>query len=250
MRVDRIEIRYVGDEGGIEVYGLGLYNFETGATSGLTRQMRSKLRTVYRDDEVQVTENLNAFPRAYVVPAGRLAPERFTPLSAMLDTPFDPTREVMLERDETRFGGGQIASMETDARTIGGGSRGPTAADPLLIEPGRAVYHANAPAGGFFVHVANYFPGWRARVDGKDADILLANGLFRAVPLPPGDHVVDLWYAPDAVILGIRVTAVAAGIALASLAAAFLLAGRRRPTIVEQRAKRMARRRSPRPRSA
>ena len=40
MRVDRIEIRYLHDQGGIEVYGLGIYNFDTGETSGMTRQMR------------------------------------------------------------------------------------------------------------------------------------------------------------------------------------------------------------------
>ena len=92
------------------------------------------------------------------------------------------------------------------------------------------------------MHVANFFPGWRARVDGKDTDILLANGLFRAVPIPPGEHIVDLWYAPDSIILGIRVTAVAVGIALASLAISLVLARHRRPTVEERRAARLARR--------
>ncbi len=197
---------------------------------------------MYRDDEVQITENLNAFPRAYVVPAGRLPSERFTPLSAMLDTPFDPTREVMLERDETRFGSAQIVSFSPEARAVDSRTRGPIAAEPLLVESGRAVYRANAPGGGFLVHVANFFPGWRARVDGKDTDILLANGLFRAVPLPPGEHIVDFWYAPDSIILGIRVTAVAIGVALASLAVSLALARRRRPTVDERRAARLARR--------
>ena len=242
MRVDRIEIRHVYERGGIEVYGLGLYNFETGETAGLTRQMRSKLRTIYRDNEVRIIENLAPFPRAYVVPNGRQAPEGYTALSAMLDTPFDPTREVMLERTEQRFGDTQVVSSEPDAHALDARTRGPFAAEPLLVESGRAVYRAAAPDGGFLVHVANFFPGWRARVDGKDADILLANGLFRAVPVPPGDHVVDLWYQPEAVSLGIRVTAVAGWLAVASLVASLVAVRRRRLSVAERRAERMARR--------
>ena len=90
------------------------------------------------------------------------------------------------------------------------------------------------------MNVANFFPGWHARVDGKEVDILLANSLFRAVPLPPGDHIVDFWYAPDAIALGIQVTAVAALVALGSLVAAFFGARRRRPTVEERRAARLA----------
>jgi hypothetical protein len=242
MRVDRIEVRYVYDEGGIEVYGLGLYNFATGDTFGLTRQMRSKLRPIYRDNEVQITENLAPFPRAYIVPTGRQAPEGFTPLSAMLDTTFDPTREVMLARDEARFGSAEIVSWDAAALASRSQTRGPVAADPLLVQSGRAVYHASAPDGGFLVNVANFFPGWHARVDGKEVDILLANSLFRAVPLPPGDHIVDFWYAPDAIALGIKVTAVAALVAMASLAAAFFGTRRRPLTVEKRRAARLARR--------
>ena len=97
MRVDRIELRYIHPLGGIEVYGLGLYNFDTGETAGVTQSMRSKLGAAYQDDEIRVSQNSAAFPRAYVVPNARVAPDGSNALSAMLDTPFDPRREVMLE---------------------------------------------------------------------------------------------------------------------------------------------------------
>jgi hypothetical protein len=236
MRVDRIEMRHVHEQGGIELYGLGLYNFETGETAGLTRQMRSKLRTIYRDDEVRITENLAPFPRAYVVPSARFTPEGFTALSAMLDTPFDPTREVMLDRAEASAVSGLAAGRPPDA------TRGPVAAEPVHVESGRVVYRASAPVGGLFVHVANYFPGWRARVDGRDADILLANSLFRAVSLPPGEHLVELWYQPEAVALGMQVTGFAGALTVASLGGWLAASRRKRPTVAERRAARMAKR--------
>ena len=210
MRVDRIELRYVHPLGGIEVYGLGLYNFETGETAGVTQRMRTKLRRIYRDDEIMVMENLASFPRAYVVPSARVAPDGYNALSAMLDTRFDPAREVMLEPGELSISLAAGGSSNPQAR-------GPAPAEALVAETDRVAYRATAPDGGYFVHVANFFPGWRATVDGQETEVLQANSLFRAVPLPPGEHVVELRYEPYAVALGIRVTAAAGLVALATL---------------------------------
>ncbi len=210
MRVDRIELRYLHPLGGIEVYGLGLYNFETGETAGVTQRMRTKLRRIYRDDEIMVIENLASFPRAYVVPSARVAPDGYNALSAMLDTRFDPAREVMLEPGELPISLAAGGSSNPQARGL-------APAEALLAETDRVAYRATAPDGGYFVHVANFFPGWRATVDGQETEVLQANSLFRAVPLPPGEHVVELRYEPYAVALGIRVTAAAGLVALATL---------------------------------
>lgn len=53
-----------------------------------------------------------------------------------------------------------------------------------------------------------WFPGWHARVSGKSAPVLRANGLVQAVPVPKGTHRVHLFYRPPRQRLGVLLTAV------------------------------------------
>jgi uncharacterized membrane protein YfhO len=54
----------------------------------------------------------------------------------------------------------------------------------------------DAPADGYLVLNDPYHPWWRASVDGRDAPILRANVLFRAVPVPAGRHRVEFAFEP------------------------------------------------------
>jgi hypothetical protein len=51
-------------------------------------------------------------------------------------------------------------------------------------------------AAGFLFVAGTWAPGWSARVDGREAPVLPANLAFRAVPVPAGDHVVEMTYSP------------------------------------------------------
>jgi uncharacterized membrane protein YfhO len=62
-------------------------------------------------------------------------------------------------------------------------------------------------------------------VDGTAAPISRANVLFRAIPVPTGEHVVELVYEPTSLRLG---SAISAGSMLVGLAAWWVSARRRR----------------------
>jgi len=59
------------------------------------------------------------------------------------------------------------------------------------------------------------YPGWRAKVDGKEAPISLTRGLLRSVELPPGAHEVVFTFIPLSLYAGLGVSLLAAVFAVA-----------------------------------
>ena len=70
----------------------------------------------------------------------------------------------------------------------------------------------------------NFHPHWRALVDGRAAPLLRANYVWKAVPVPAGEHVVELVYHSPPVA---RARAVSAACAVLVLAGAGLALRRR-----------------------
>jgi len=61
----------------------------------------------------------------------------------------------------------------------------------------RTVLRTHAPGGAGWVVASDIdFPGWRATVDGREVPIRRANGMFRAVHVPTGDHELVFWFDP------------------------------------------------------
>jgi len=65
---------------------------------------------------------------------------------------------------------------------------------------------AALPRSGILVLRDTYDPDWRAEVDGMPAEIVRANGLYRAIGLPPGRHVIRFSYRPRNLIIGLIVS--------------------------------------------
>jgi hypothetical protein len=93
----------------------------------------------------------------------------------------------------------------------------------------RIEVRTRAPRGGVLVLAELQYPGWRAEVDGREADVMTADGFLRAVELPPGARTVELTYRPTNWTLAVVMTVLGV---LAALAGAVLgvLALRRRRT--------------------
>lgn len=63
-------------------------------------------------------------------------------------------------------------------------------------------------AGGLLILSDQYYPGWQARIDGQPTEIVRADTVFRAVCVPPGDHVVHYEYRPLSLLVGVLLSAV------------------------------------------
>lgn len=64
--------------------------------------------------------------------------------------------------------------------------------------PNRLTYHARSAKGGVAVFSEVYFPwGWKATIDGKEAEIGRVNYLLRAMRIPAGSHTIEMRFDPD-----------------------------------------------------
>jgi hypothetical protein len=81
--------------------------------------------------------------------------------------------------------------------------------------PHRIEAVSNSPGVGLAVFSETYFPGWRARVNGRPEDVLIANYILRAVPVPAGNAQIQLVYDPTSFRFGLYIT----GLSLAMMIA-------------------------------
>jgi hypothetical protein len=179
---------------------------------------RTRLEQVYDGPDGRVFSVRDALPRAYVVGSCVEAEDSRSALARFQAEDFDPRSAVILERDQLEDADLACAagegSMDAHARIVDERING------LTVE-------LDAPSAGFLVLNDTWDPGWRASVDGRDAPVLVASSVFRAVPVEAGRHTIDLRYRPRSYELGLWISV--ATVALMLGAFALLALRRRRP---------------------
>ena len=152
----------------------------------------------------------DVMPRAAVVPSARVVPEVDDQVEALFAPGWDSRTTAIVQR-QPEVSGKTGDPVSPFARIV-------------VDSSNRVVIDAGAQAGGgYLVLLDTHSPDWRASVDGRQADMVLANGLFRAVRLAPGHHVVEFVYRPAALIWGLTVSSIAL------MVTAWLLIWPRRP---------------------
>ena len=72
----------------------------------------------------------------------------------------------------------------------------------LKYESRQVEILADSASGGKLILTDNYYPGWKAALDGKPIEIKREQYLFRGVAVPAGRHKVVFRYEPDSVKWG------------------------------------------------
>jgi hypothetical protein len=134
--------------------------------------------------------------RAAVVPEIRVVPDLKQQIDDLFQPGWDSRTTALVER---------LPEAAGDA--------GPPVspfAKFIVDTPNVVVVEAGAAAqGGHLVLLDSYSSDWRVTVDGRRADMVQADGLFRAVRLTSGRHVVKFAYRPTALVWGGAVTGAA-----------------------------------------
>jgi hypothetical protein len=108
------------------------------------------------------------------------------------------------------------------AASAGAPQGGP--AEIVTEEPERVVVRARSTGPGVLVLTDTWFPGWKAKVDGRDVPVEQVNYVLRGVPIGAGTHVVEFTYEP----LSWRIGWITSVLALLGLTAALGVGLRRR----------------------
>lgn len=159
--------------------------------------------TVYRDGSVRVIHNPDSLPRAWIV-HDTVTASSSDALKMLATGKVDPRQTAVLTHAPPPLG---------DASTL-------DRAEITDFAPERIEARTSAESSGLLVLSELAYPAWRAYVDGEPTDILTANGALRSVPIPAGEHTVELRFESTPLTLGITISAIAyVGVALLGLLA-------------------------------
>jgi Bacterial membrane protein YfhO len=169
------------------------------------------LRLVYDGADARVYRVGGALPRAFVVGGQRVVGGGEEALDAVTSAGFDGRRVAVTE--------GRVAGLPVGEGASGGSAR------IVSYAPERVVVRARSAGPGLLVLGDNYYPGWKAFVDGREVPIERVDYLFRGVRIGPGASTVEFRYEP----LSWRIGWIVSLIALIALIAAIAVGWRRRP---------------------
>jgi hypothetical protein len=121
----------------------------------------------------------SSVPLALVVFGATPVKDEAAALARLAGADFDSNREVVIESDAA-------ASLASQSAGV--------AVTPDVVGPERWHARVSLSEPGYLLQREAWYPGWRARVDGRDTPVLRADGLFRAVRLDVGEHDVEIFF--------------------------------------------------------
>ncbi len=157
--------------------------------------------TLSYDDELRVVPLADAMPRATIVHAAEVVASDAEARALIAQARVDLHQRVLLMREDAP------TPQELPSEALTAALRETERVDVTDDGPNslRVGFHASAP--GFLVLTETFLPGWACELDGDVVPILRANIAFRAIRVPPGEHVAVFTYRPQSARYGIALAA-------------------------------------------
>jgi hypothetical protein len=191
-------------------------------------------KLVSQSDGVLCYENTRARPRFYLVAEHKDVSEQEALIAIKTSAlpngaVFDPETMVLIETEkqqnqthsastnETSTGASEAATSkpEAAAHAAVGASISAIEIDKLTDE--QIELSTESDFSGYLVVADQYYPGWKASLDGQATPILKANYVQRAITLPAGKHKAVFTYEPESYRSGLLISS--AALALLTLTA-------------------------------
>jgi hypothetical protein len=163
-------------------------------------------REVFRNGQVIVYARTPAPTHAWIVHDVRSV-KRGEALPLLTSGQIDPHRTALVEGTPPAVSAPPGQAAES--------------AEVTHHEPDALTIATKAAAPGLLVVSEIYEKGWHAYVDGERVDVLPTDHALRGVPVPAGEHTVELRYEPLSLRLGLPIS----GISTLAMLAVFAVAG-------------------------
>ena len=160
---------------------------------------------------VSVYENKQALPRAFFVSHIIAASSHEEAISEMQAADFEPRTTAVVEN-----AGPALAALQqrADESHLAMNQRSSGVARINEDKRNRVVIETDNEKAEALVLSDNYYPGWKAFVDGEPTGIFQANCTMRAVAVPAGRHLVSFVFAPATLRASAYVSYAAAALTL------------------------------------
>ncbi|MGB9458949.1 MAG: hypothetical protein WCB12_23095 [Bryobacteraceae bacterium] len=145
---------------------------------------------------LELFENLSAMPRFFLVNTVR-------PVSS------DREARELVERHLVSFRDTATVSQAVAGLNVAG-SGGDGAVQVIDYEPDSLRLSVRTPHATFLVLAENFYPGWRAWVDGARAGIVRTDIAFRGLVVPAGTHEVVMRFQPMILPVSLAISLVTA----------------------------------------
>jgi len=162
----------------------------------LQRALDSQKPPVYEDTRLKVIENPEALPRAWIVHSTRQVRSGQEALDLLSAGQVDPRETALLAEDPPE------QMSQPDDPSAEWASITEHSADSIQLQ-------TVTETPGLLVLSEVYYPAWKAYVDGHPVPVYPTNQLLRSVPIPAGDHTVELRYESWAIRVGLAISLVA-----------------------------------------
>ncbi len=157
----------------------------------VTRENAAGAELLEREGEIQLSQLRNSQPRAWLVgnAVSEANDERALELAARLDLAHNAiVADATVGTLDPRAADGEVSIVSRSAEKM--------------------TLDVNTPADGLLIVSENFYPGWRAIVDGTPTEILRADISLRAIPVRAGQHHIEMWYDPLSFKLGAMISAI------------------------------------------
>jgi len=162
-----------------------------------------RLKESINDNEVSLYlyQIPNSTPLAFFPSQWYICPTISDMVKVLNNTTFSPNSSVLLEKS--------IELVPTKDNTNNNNSlKNPTIINSTQSDSRIRFSVQNVHTDSLFVVLTTYYPGWKAKVDGKPTNILPVNIKSMGIIVPKGTSTIEFYYFPESIIYGALISTI------------------------------------------